>query len=69
MREGPERIQTLIDLGVKFDREEGTSTFHLHREGGHSRRRIFHAADATGSEIQQALLKAGNLGHPTISAA
>jgi L-aspartate oxidase len=59
VREGPERVEELVRLGAAFDRE-GDGEFHLHREGGHSRRRIFHAGDATGSAIQKALLKAVN---------
>ncbi|MBX7144481.1 MAG: L-aspartate oxidase [Oligoflexia bacterium] len=58
VREGPDRVQELINLGVHFDKEDGRGAYHLHREGGHSRRRIFHAADQTGAEIQRALLKA-----------
>jgi L-aspartate oxidase len=57
VREGPARVQELVDFGTKFDRE-GEGAFHLHREGGHSRRRIFKAGDATGSEIQSSLLRA-----------
>jgi L-aspartate oxidase len=48
---GPECIQWLIDLQVPFTREDGPgndSGYHLTREGGHSHRRIIHAADATG---------------------
>ncbi len=65
VKEGPARIEELVRLGVKFDRESDGSGYHLHREGGHSRRRILHAADATGSEIQRALLSAA-LEHPRI---
>ncbi len=57
VREAPQRINKLLELGVKFDRDNATG-FNLHREGGHSRRRIFHAADATGFEIQRTLLEA-----------
>ncbi len=48
---GPECIQWLVDLGVPFTKVSQTddeSQFHLTREGGHSRRRIIHADDATG---------------------
>jgi L-aspartate oxidase len=62
--EGPERVQELIDRGVHFDLDNGGG-YHLHREGGHSRRRIFHAGDATGFEIQRALLQAV-MRHPNI---
>lgn len=58
VREGPDQIQKLIDRGAEFDREGATGGFHLHREGGHSQRRIFHRADSTGYEIQRVLLEA-----------
>ncbi|ATF09681.1 L-aspartate oxidase [Candidatus Enterovibrio altilux] len=52
-------VQWLIDGGVTFDREENnnsnTPKYHLTREGGHSHRRILHAADATGMVVQTAL--------------
>ena len=49
-------IEWLIDRGVPFTREEGTALgYHLTREGGHSARRIIHAADATGAAVQQTL--------------
>jgi len=57
VKEGPERVRELVDLGTNFDKE-AEGAFHLHREGGHSRRRIFHSGDATGSAIQNALLEA-----------
>ena len=56
VREGPERIRWLLSLGVEFDREEGH--LHLTREGGHSRRRVAHAKDTTGREVERALLAA-----------
>jgi L-aspartate oxidase len=56
VREGPARVRELIEWGVAFSREgEGLS---LGREGGHSRRRIVHAGDLTGREIERALLAA-----------
>ncbi len=53
-------IQWLIEQGVPFDKREDEiveeqSPYHLHREGGHSHRRIFHAADHTGHTIQETL--------------
>lgn len=51
-------IQWLVDLGVPFDQEENGKDFHLTREGGHSVRRIIHAADATGVAISDTLQKA-----------
>jgi L-aspartate oxidase len=57
VREGPDRIRWLLSLGVEFDRES-PDRLHLTREGGHSRRRIAHAKDTTGREIERALLGA-----------
>ncbi|MEI6893633.1 MAG: L-aspartate oxidase [Colwellia sp.] len=51
-------LEWLIKQGVKFDKEqknEGEERYHLTREGGHSHRRILHAADATGQAIQTTL--------------
>lgn len=58
VREGPSRIQELIDLGVRFSRRGGTDKLDLTREGAHSKRRVAHAEDMTGREIQRALLAA-----------
>jgi L-aspartate oxidase len=53
---GRQAINWLIDLGVEFTREDNTETgYHLTREGGHSRRRIIHVADATGRAVQKTL--------------
>lgn len=53
--EGPERVRELIRWGAKFDSENGELLFT--REGGHTRRRIVHArGDATGAEIEAALV-------------
>jgi L-aspartate oxidase len=49
----PEAIRWLQSLGVPFSTEHGD--LHLTREGGHSHRRIVHAADATGAAVQQTL--------------
>ena len=51
-------LEWLIDQGVAFDREQneqGEYKYHLTQEGGHSHRRILHAADATGQVIQTTL--------------
>jgi L-aspartate oxidase len=56
VREGPERVRDLMDLGVRFTREQGDLSLGL--EGGHSRRRIVRADDLTGREIERALLAA-----------
>ena len=60
VQEGPDRIRWLQSLGVDFDKEGGPDRLHLTREGGHSRRRIAHAKDTTGREIERALLEACN---------
>jgi len=53
---GREAIEWLIDQGVPFTRDETAELgFHLTREGGHSQRRIIHAADATGHAVQVTL--------------
>jgi L-aspartate oxidase len=59
IEQGPEVIQWLVDLGVPFTRRsdaEDASLFHLTREGGHSTRRVLHAADATGRAMETTLL-------------
>ena len=49
-------IEWLIQRGVPFTREDHSSLgYHLTREGGHSHRRIIHAADATGAAVQNTL--------------
>ena len=63
IQEGPARIAELIDMGVQFTEREnpesnGARELDLGREAGHSKRRILHAADLTGREIERALLKA-----------
>ena len=53
---GKEAIEWLIERGVPFTREEASAVgYHLTREGGHSHRRIIHAADATGAALQTTL--------------
>ncbi|HEY2775429.1 MAG TPA: L-aspartate oxidase [Candidatus Binatia bacterium] len=66
--EGPARIRELVDLGVRFTlkAENGhAADFDLGLEGGHSHRRILHAADHTGQEIVRALA-AEVRSHPNI---
>ena len=48
-------VEWLIAQGVGFTREQDDSGYHLTREGGHSHRRVIHAADATGHAIQTTL--------------
>jgi L-aspartate oxidase len=65
--EGPERIRELAELGVQFDEREvsGHRELDLGKEGGHSKRRVLHVRDATGKEIEDALLR--ELGrHPDV---
>ncbi|OIO01132.1 MAG: L-aspartate oxidase [Elusimicrobia bacterium CG_4_10_14_0_2_um_filter_56_8] len=53
--EAPSRIRELVALGMRFTLKKGV--YELGLEGGHSRRRILHAADATGHEIERSLLE------------
>ncbi len=62
---GPAAIRDLIDWGVKFSRNSDDQ-YDLTREGGHTFRRILHAKDATGREIERALVDAV-LNHPNIT--
>ena len=55
--EGPARVNELMALGARFDRNTD-GNLHLGREGGHSAHRIVHAADTTGREIEKTLLAA-----------
>jgi L-aspartate oxidase len=56
VKEGPDRIEDLIDIGTRFTMKNGK--LDLVREGGHSANRIVHAADLTGREVERALLNA-----------
>ncbi|MEI6356135.1 MAG: L-aspartate oxidase [Verrucomicrobiota bacterium] len=63
IEEGPARIAELIALGTQFSErpipeQPGAHELDLTKEGGHSKRRILHAKDATGAEIERALLAA-----------
>lgn len=61
-------VQWLIDQGVLFDTQvqaNGEESYHLTREGGHSHRRILHAADATGREVENTLVSKA-INHPNI---
>jgi len=51
-------IHWLIEQGVPFTHADGSDVeFHLTREGGHSQRRVIHAADATGLAISETLIE------------
>jgi L-aspartate oxidase len=57
VKDGPARIRELQALGAEFSTRKGhPDKLDLGREGGHSARRIVHAADATGRELVRALL-------------
>ncbi|AOU97569.1 L-aspartate oxidase [Acidihalobacter yilgarnensis] len=65
----PEAIAWLSELGVPFTRRsepEHTDEYHLTREGGHSHRRVVHAADATGRGVETTLIERARA-HPGIS--
>lgn len=67
-KNGRHCVQWLINQGMIFDTEiqpDGKTTYHLTREGGHSNRRILHAADATGNAVETTLAKKA-LNHPNI---
>ena len=55
--DGPERIKELLEWGVEFTKagNDDASHYDLGREGGHSMRRVLHARDLTGQEIERAL--------------
>ncbi|WP_111598208.1 L-aspartate oxidase [Chitinophaga skermanii] len=57
VKEGPERVQEIIDWGANFDKN-ATGEFANGREGGHSEFRVIHHKDVTGKEIERALLEA-----------
>jgi L-aspartate oxidase len=58
VHEGPERIRDLVEIGVQFVHDEkNEALLSLGREGGHSKRRVAHAYDLTGKEIERALLE------------
>ena len=57
--EGPDRVRELARIGARFDSEDSGSAWLLAREGGHSLARVVHAGgDATGAEIERALVDA-----------
>jgi L-aspartate oxidase len=63
VEEGPQTIRNLIEWGVKFT--TSGQEYDLTREGGHSARRILHAEDITGREIERALVEAVRQ-HPNV---
>ncbi len=64
---GATAIAWLVEQGVPFSRENNDEhSYHLTREGGHSQRRIIHAADATGLAVQEVLANKVTA-HPNIT--
>ena len=65
---GPDNIRWLFEEGVEFTRTPptGDSGYHLTREGGHSHRRVVHAADATGHAVETTLVRQLD-SHPNVS--
>jgi len=59
VKEGPERVNEVIEWGAKFDKDPD-GDYKLGKEGGHSAFRILHHKDITGKEIERALLAAIN---------
>lgn len=57
VKEGPERVQEIIDWGARFDKESD-GEFKRGKEGGHSEYRILHHKDVTGKEMERALIDA-----------
>ncbi|MER2561984.1 MAG: L-aspartate oxidase [Myxococcaceae bacterium] len=57
VKEGPDRLKALVAMGAEFNRR-ANGEFDLTREGGHSKRRIVHAGDVTGKEVERAMLAA-----------
>ena len=58
VEQGPENIRWLQELGVPFSSDifkSGKRELHLTREGGHTHRRVVHAADATGKAMSDTL--------------
>ena len=71
VEEGPARIRELLELGAQFTEREvpeepGRRELDLTREGGHSKRRVLHAADATGAELERTFLRAVG-GQPSVT--
>lgn len=57
VEDGSVRVRALFDMGVKFQTKKSEGVFDLGMEGGHSQRRVAHALDLTGREIERVLLE------------
>ena len=68
VEQGKQSIDWLRQQGVNFTKEQhnGEKILHLSREGGHSHRRVVHAADATGKVLLETLLEKARR-HPNIT--
>ena len=68
VEQGPDNIRWLFEEGVEFTRSPvtGDSGYHLTREGGHSHRRVVHAADATGHAVETTLVRRLD-SHPNVT--
>jgi L-aspartate oxidase len=56
VKEGPERVNEIIEWGARFDRDK-QGEYMRGKEGGHSENRILHHKDVTGQEIERALVE------------
>ncbi len=63
---GKKQVEDLMGYGVEFVRQADSNRLSLGKEGGHSHRRVAHAYDLTGKEIESALLRKV-MAHPNIS--
>ena len=57
VKEGPDRVEEIIEWGAKFDKEKD-GDYKRGKEGGHSESRILHYKDVTGKEMERALIDA-----------
>lgn len=57
VKEGPERVEEIINWGARFDKEDD-GDYKRGKEGGHSEHRILHHKDVTGKEMERALIDA-----------
>lgn len=55
VKEGPDDVRKMIELGTEFDKIDGE--IHATLEGGHCRRRILHHRDTTGEELMRTIIK------------
>jgi len=65
VQEGPHHVRRLAQLGVQFTHKPGGQSLDLGREGGHSHRRVVHATDLTGQEVERVLLEVVS-SHPRV---